>query len=307
MTAQTVRPLVRQRKARSTRFRLDVGEWLVLRGAVLDAVVDAPMSADFAPAAFGLDESAPMTEAERRRSWQMLAQRGLARYVPSTDDLDAVVQPFAASLMTLALADVRVDLRSWSGAVGTTHSTTWRDGHTVALSRRRRLASPAGDGELRYEQESTVEISLASDGSLVEEILQALPVYDAPGTNGVGAPVTTGWTMSHTVAEAMRRGRQEVVPHLFALDASALRKLRTAATALTGGVQILAYRSQGGRPGAGADQLAFEGAWVWTPSDIIELLSATSDEVTLQRTTVCTVRTRLLVALTGLLHADEFL
>ncbi|MEE6274160.1 hypothetical protein [Georgenia wangjunii] len=308
MTAQTVRPLVRQRKARSTRFRLDIGEWLVLRGAVLDAVPDAPVPADFAPAAFGLTEFAPLTEAERRRSWQMLAQRGLARYVPSNDDLDAVVQPFAAGLMTLALADVRVDVRSWSGAVGVAQSTAWRDGHTVALSRRRRLASPARSGELQYEQESTVEISLASDGSLVEEILRALPLGDdTTGPDTVGGPVTTGWTMSHTVADAMRRGRQEVVPHLFGLDATALGALGTTSTALTGGVQILAYRSPTGRPEMRADQLAFEGAWVWTGADIIELLSATADKVTLQRTTMCTVRTRLLSALTRLLHADEFL
>lgn len=307
MASQTVHPRIRPRRARSSSFRLDVGEWLVLRAAVLDAVPDAPVSSDFAPTAFGLSETAPMTEAERRRSWQMLAQRGLARYVPSTDDLDAVVQPFAAGLMTMALADVRVDVRSWKGAIGLTQSTAWRDDHTIALSRRRRLLGPAASGELRYEQESSVEITIASDGSLVGEILGALPLHDAASVDVVGLPVTTAWALPHRVATAMRRGHQEVVPHLFALDAASDGALSTDGTPLTGGVQILAYRKQSGRPDSRAEHLAFEGAWAWASSSTVELVNATAEAVTLQRTSVCIVRSRLLNTLTHLLHADEFL
>ncbi|WP_127573466.1 hypothetical protein [Georgenia faecalis] len=317
MTAVQTSPEARARRPRSARFRLDVGEWLVLRRALVraapwGAASPTAMAADFRPEAFGLAPEAPLPESERRRAWALLRERGLARYVPPDDDLDALVVPFAAALRALAEPEVLADVRSWAALAGTTGTIAWSAGRTVALSRELRRLTPARDGRERYEHAGAVELSLAADGTLLEEILLALPLRDDDGRPGPA--VVIGWDAAHAVAEALRAGQGEIVPHLLDLPAESLATLGISARSLTGGAQLTVRCPGGGHrvaPAVGGsghpDEPVLQGVWLWTPADVVELLDAAGSEVTLRRTSMRGVRAGLLSTFTGLLNVEEVL
>jgi hypothetical protein len=304
MSVLNVQPLVRARRSTAVRFGLDVAEWCVLLHALLDAVPSAALSPDFTPEALGLDPRRPLSEAARRRAWSSLCDRGLARYVPNSDDLDAVIPPLAAGLFTLAEAGVRLDVRSWSGSTCLTRSLAWCDGHTVALARRRRRLALVRDTAGTGDGAGTIEMSFATDGALVGELLEALPHAAAERTPPCHPTVTFAWESAGAVAAALDASR-DVVPYLLRLPAEPLADLGAVAVGETGGAQVVAHlRAADGEPGAGP---AFQGAWLWTGRDVVELAGATCEDVTLRRATVREVRTRVLSAVTDLLHADEVL
>lgn len=113
------------------------------------------------------------------------------------------------------------------------------------------------------------------------------------------SPVEIGWPESAAVAHSLRAGRDDVAAHLAALPPRALGLLGALASGITGGACI------SGRRRRGAALLGFRGVWLWTGSDLVELVSVTEETVTLRRTDAAGLRTRLLTALTSLAHATE--
>lgn len=324
----------RARPRAAARHRLDVAEWLVLRAALLAAVPEAATPPDFDPSAFGLDPDRPLSPVERDRAWAALGARGLAAD-GGTQDLAGLTPGFAAALLGLVRARVHVDVVSWSGRVGIHQSTAWTRGGTVALARRRRSTTPmdrpsgssthrnsgrpmiqkgdpsgadvadagadvadagvdGADAPGRTEQEPVVELSVAGEGGLLPEVWRAIPRHDVPGSGGLATPVRIGWHESAAVAHAMRNGREDVAAHLSGLPPEALALLGSVSTTLLGGAHVT-LGQVGGDP-------RVHGAWLWTETDVVELLGATQDAVVLRRTSNDRLRSELLSTLTGLLH-----
>lgn len=298
MSAQTVQQ-GRQARSRVAHFRLDVAEWTVLRRALLSRVPGAVTPAGFTPEAFGLDPDEPLTPDERARAWASLQLRGLATHTPLRDDVTGLTPSCVLGMLMLLESDVRVDVSSWSGDVVVNEAVAWSAGRTAALARRRRRVRTPG-GETLLEQEPVVEISLSAAGGLLSQVMRALP-HHVGGPPADRSPVRVGWPESAAIAEALRLGRADVALHLSSLPASALSVLDAVSTDLTGGACVSAAR----RHDDGA--LAFHGVWLWTETDVVDLVDATTHGVTLRRTDLMRVRNGLLTALTGLLHAEEVL
>jgi len=300
MSAQTIERSGRQRRGRVAHFRLDVAEWAVLLGAVLRRAPHAVAPSGFGPDAFGLDPEHPLTEGERQRAWAALHLRGLATHVPADDDVAALTPSCLLGLLMLLEADVRVDVSSWSHDVIVNQAVAWSAGRTASVARRRRQTL-ADDGTAVLEQEPVVDVSLSAAGGLLTEVIRALPGRSGTGPVLDRSPVRVGWPESAAIAQALRSGREDVATHLSGLPASALSVLGAVSSALVGGACVSAVRRHEVGP------LGFHGVWLWTESDVVELVDATSHAVTLRRTDLARVRTRLLTALTGLLHAEEVL
>lgn len=298
MSAQTIQQ-GRQGRSRVAHFRLDVAEWTVLRRALLSRVPGAVTPAGFAPESFGLDPEDPLTPDERARAWASLRLRGLATHTPDRDDVTGLTPSCVLGMLMLLESDVRVDISSWSGDVVVNEAVAWSGGRTAALARRRRRVLTPG-GEVALEQEPVVDVSLSAAGGLLTQVMRALPSH-AGGTPADRSPVRVGWPESAAIAQALRLGRDDVALHLSGLPASALSVLGAVASELTGGACVSAARRR--EDGA----LAFHGVWLWTESDVVELVDATTHGVTLRRTDLLRVRNGLLTALTGLLHAEEVL
>lgn len=293
----------RPRGGRAARFGLDLAEWLVLRSALLRHAPDAATPAGFDPGDFGLAATAPLTDGERRAAWQRLHRRGLATEVPATDDPAALVPAALPGLALLLEAQVRVDVQGWSGDRAVTQAVAWDGSRTAALARRRRTARPApasaaaaADGGPAAEQEPVVELSLSSAGP-VPEVLRALPAGDPAAGPVDPTPVTISWPESAAVVGALRADRADVAAHLAGLSPHALGLLGAVSGTITGGASVSGRRRRGG------DVLGFRRVWLWTAGDVVELVTATEETVTLRRTEAARLRTDLLTALTGLAHA----
>lgn len=299
MSTQTAPPGL-DRRARVAHFRLDVAEWTVLHRALRSRVPDAVTPAGFGPESFGLDPAHPLTQDERERAWTNLQLRGLATHVPDDDDVTALTPSCVLGMRTLVESDVRVDVSSWSEGVVVNQAVGWSSGRTAALARRRRQGSTE-DGAAALEQEPVVELSLSAASGLLGLIMRALPGPVGTGSSTDRSPVRVGWPQSAAIAQALRSGREDVATHLSGLPASALSVLGSISTALSGGACVSAVRPHDG----GAS--AFHGVWLWTDADVVELVDATANGVTLRRTDLLRVRNGLLTALTGLLHAEEVL
>lgn len=140
-----------------------------------------------------------------------------------------------------------------------------------------------------------MELAVSGGGGLVDEVLRALP--PGPPAPTEGEAVEVGWQESVAVAHALRTGRADVAAHLSGLPAAALELLGAVSTRLTGGASIT-----GATRHESATTLGFHNVWLWTEADLVELVGATSQHVTLRRSTPARLRTRLLAAVTGLLH-----
>ncbi len=255
---------------------------------------------DFCPASFGLDPACPLDPVERARAWASLQLRGLATHTPEQDDVAALTPSCVLGMLMLLEPEVRVDVSSWSGDTVVNQSVAWSSGRTASLTRRRRRLRTA-DGGLVTEQEPVVEISLSVAGGLLPEIMRALP-GEVGADSGDRSPVRVGWPQSAAVAEALRSGRADVATHLSDLPSCALAVLGSGSTTLTGGACITALRRHDD-----SAHLGYRGVWLWTETDVVELVDATAHGVTLRRTDVARVRSALLTALTGMLHAEEVL
>ncbi|HLT83387.1 MAG TPA: hypothetical protein VKZ83_04050 [Phototrophicaceae bacterium] len=300
MSAQTLSHTGRQERGRVARFRLDVAEWTVLRAALLSRVRAGSTPAGFEPEAFGLDPERPLTADQRARAWAGLQLRGLATHVPAEDDVTALTPSCVLGMLMLLEAEVRVDVSSWADDVVVNQAVAWSSGRTAAVARRRRQLRVA-DGAALLEPEPVVEVSLSAAGGLLTEVMRALPGPPAAVALEDRSPVRIGWPESAAIAQALRSGREDVAAHLSGLPASALSLLGAASAPLTGGASVSAVRRQGG------GTLAFSGVWLWTDTDVVELVDASPHAVTLRRTNLGRVRHELLTALTGLLHAEEVL
>lgn len=300
MSAQTMEHRGRAGRGPVAQFRLDVAEWTVLRAAILSRSPDASVPAGFDPEAFGLDPERPLTDPERRRAWAGLQLRGLATHVPEEDDLTALTPGCLLGMLGLLESEVRVDVSSWSGSTVVNQAVIWAGGRTTSLARRRRQVRDA-DGSAVLEQEPVVDVSLSAAGGLLNEIMRALPGKVRTESVADRSPVRVGWPESAAIAQSLRSSRQDVATHLSGLPESALGVLGSVSTALTGGACVTALRHHN------ADDFAYHGVWLWTDSDVVELVDASAHAVTLRRTGLVDVRTGLLTALTGLLHAEEVL
>jgi len=301
MSTQTIQQTGRRRRGRVAHFRLDLAEWTVLRSALLTHAPDAATApVGFAPEAFGLDPERPLSDPQRKRAWAALQLRGLATHVPDADDITALTPSCVLGMLMLLEPEVRVDVSSWSGDTVVNQAIAWSAGRTAAVARRRRQVRTA-DGETVFEQEPVVDVFLSAAGGLLGEIMRALPGRADPTPAEDRSPVRVGWPESAAIAQALRSGREDVATHLSGLPPSALGVLGSVSTSLAGGACVSAVR----RHGAGS--LAYHGVWLWTDSDVVELVDASSHAVTLRRTDLGRVRSGLLGALTGLLHAEEVL
>jgi len=272
---------------RVARFRLDVGEWLVLREALCAEAPGRTTPASFDPVAFGLPATGALGADERHRAVDMLYQRKLV--------LGTEVRLHPAVLLGLRLLlepQVRIEVSSWSGSTALTQAVAWGAGRTTALARRCRATSAHGADVA--EQEGAVELTLCGGGGLIDEVMRALP--PSPPAAVPGEAVEVGWRESAAVVHALRTGRADVAAHLSGLPDRAL-ELLGAASRLTGGASIIGAT---GHPRVGT--LGVHGVWLWTENDLIELVGATSDSVTLRRSTAARLRRSLLAAVTGLLH-----
>lgn len=293
MADTEIRTGPRPQRGAAARIRLDVAEWLVLRAALLEAVPHAALPPDFDPPAFGLDASRPLTATEQDRAWAALAARGVTR--DGARGLAGLVPGFAAGLLGLVESELHIDVVSWSAETGIHQAIAWARGRAVTLARRRRTAT-RDDGRRTTEQEPVVEISLRGERGLIEEVGRALPRHDVASSAGPATPVRIGWSESAAVAQAMRSGRQDVAAHLSGLPVEALALLGSVSTQLRAGAHVTLGRA--GEPAR------VHGAWLWTDTDVVELLGATEDAVVLRRTTNEHLRSGLLSTLTGLLHAQ---
>jgi len=300
MSAQTMERSGRQRRGRVAHFRLDLAEWAVLLTAVLRRAPQAAAPTGFAAGSLGLDPERPLTTAERERAWAALRLRGLATRIPDDDDVSALTPSCLLGLLMLLEADVRVNVSSWSGDMIVNQAVAWSAGRTASVARRRRQ-SLGTDGAPVLEQEPVVDVSLSAAGGLLTEVMRALPGKTAPEPVTDRSPVRVGWPESAAIAHALRSGREDVATHLSGLPPSALSVLGAVSSPLVGGACVTAVRRHDERA------LGFHGVWLWTENDVVELVDATSHAVTLRRTDLVQVRTRLLTALTGLLHAEEVL
>lgn len=300
MSTQTIQRSGRPRPSRVAHFRLDVAEWLVLRSAILSRAPGAATPAGFTPEAFGLDPERPLTAAESERAWTALVHRGLATHVPDTDDVTALTPGCILGMRMLIEPDARVDVSSWAGELVVNQTVAWSAGRTASVARRRRRRT--SEGEPVLEQEPVIEVSLSSAGGLLSDVMRALPPHAGPSASTDRSPVRVGWPESAAIAQALRSGRADVAAHLSGLPSSALSVLGAVATTLTGGACISAQRRYDDDAALG-----FHGVWLWTEEDVVELVDASSAGVTLRRTDLTRVRTSLLSAVTGLLHAEEVL
>ena len=274
---------------RVARFRLDVGEWLVLREALCAEVPGATTPASFDPVAFGLPATGALSADEQRRSAEMLQQRTLA--LPAGQGVR--LHPAALlGLLLLLEPQVRIDVSSWSGSTALTQAVAWGAGRTTSLARRCRVTSAHGADVA--EQEGAVDLTLSGGGGLIDEVMRGLP--PSPPAAVPGETVEVGWRESAAVVHALRTGRADVAAHLSGLPDQALEMLG-AVSGLTGGASITGAT---GHPRVGA--LGFHGVWLWTETDLIELVGTTSRTVTLRRSTAARLRRSLLAAVTGLLH-----
>lgn len=277
---------------RVARFRLDVGEWLLLREVLCAEVAGASTPAAFDPVALGLPATDALSADERRRAAGALHRRGLV-LAPEPDGTIRVHPAALLGLLQLVEPQVRIDVSSWSGSTSLTQALAWGAGRTTSLARRCRATSAHGADVA--EQEGVVELAVSGGGGLVDEVLRALP--PGPPAPTEGEAVEVGWQESVAVAHALRTGRADVAAHLSGLPAAALELLGAVSTRLTGGASIT-----GATRHESATTLGFHNVWLWTEADLVELVGATSQHVTLRRSTPARLRTRLLAAVTGLLH-----
>lgn len=299
MSTTAVRSGTRPGRGSAVRLRLDVAEWLALRESLHEAVPGARTPAEFDPEALGLPPDASLSAAEHDRAWASLTARGLTR--GSLRDLTGLVPGFAAGLLELLQPQLWVDVRGWSGGSSIQQSIAWSRGRTISLARRgcaTQQRTVAGAHGAALDPEPAVELAISIDGSLIDEIWRALPDHYPAGRIGAAHPVRIGWHESAAVAQAMRTGRHDVARHLSGLPPEALALLGAASTTLIAGTSITVRREPTPR---------VRGVWLWTESDIIELLDATEKTVALRRSSTGRLRRDLLGTITELLRSEEVL